>query len=91
MDYQKIIHLLDNMPNQPFTFRTNLVEINDDACETYNTNRQIKSKTSKLKVGFCDYSDAYTFLKEAISIAAVPTPAVNLNDNDKEVVFKNCA
>ena len=39
MEYQKIINLLDNTPNQPFKFRTkNWVEINDDAQGTYNTN-----------------------------------------------------
>ena len=32
MEYQKVINLLDNTPNQPFKFRTNnWVEINDDA------------------------------------------------------------
>ena len=32
MEYQKIINLLDNTPNQPSKFRTeNYVEINDDS------------------------------------------------------------
>ena len=39
MEYQKIINLLDNAPNQPTKFRTkNWVEINDDSRGTYNTN-----------------------------------------------------
>ena len=39
MEYQKIINLLDNTPNQPNKFRTkNYVEINDDVRGTYNTN-----------------------------------------------------
>ena len=43
MEYQKIINLLDNTPNQPTKFRSkNWVEINDDARGTYNTNSQIK-------------------------------------------------
>ena len=38
MEYQKIINLLDNTPNQPSKFRTkNWVEINDDPRGTYNT------------------------------------------------------
>ena len=50
MEYQQIINLLDNSPNQSFKFRTkNWVEINDDACGTYNTNSQIKFNTSMLK------------------------------------------
>ena len=47
MEYQKTINLLDNTPNQPSKFRTkNWVEINDDSRGTYNTNSQIKFKTS---------------------------------------------
>ena len=43
MEYQKIINLLDNTPNQPTKFRSkNWVEINDDARGTHNTNSQIK-------------------------------------------------
>ena len=34
MEYQKIINLLDNTPNQPTKFKTkNYVEINNDARE----------------------------------------------------------
>ena len=50
MKYQKIINFLDNTPNQPSKFRRkNWVEINDDAHVMYNTNSQIKFKTSLLK------------------------------------------
>ena len=60
MEYQKIINLLDNTPNQPTKFRTkNWVETNDDARGTYNTNSQTKFKTSMLKSSSCDYSDAH--------------------------------
>ena len=46
MEYQKMINLLDNTPNQPTKFGTkNWVEINDDSWGTYNTNSQIKFKT----------------------------------------------
>ena len=55
MEYQKIISLLDNIPNQPTKFRTkNWVEINDDARQTYGTNSQIKFKTLMLKLSLCD-------------------------------------
>ena len=39
IEYQKIIILLDNKPNEPN-------EPNDDSLGTYNTNSQIKFKTS---------------------------------------------
>ena len=60
MEYQKIMNLLDNTPNQITKFRTkNWVEINDDLCGTYNTNSQIKFKNSMLRSSLCAYSDAY--------------------------------
>ena len=50
MEYQKIINLLDNAPNQPSKFITkNCVEINHDARRMYNANIQIKFKSSTLK------------------------------------------
>ena len=69
MKYQKIIYLLDNKPNQPSKFRTkNWIEINDDARGTYNTNTQIKFKTSMLKSSLCDYSDAHILVSGTIAI-----------------------
>ena len=60
MEFQKIINLLDNTPNQPSEFKTkNWVEINDESRGTYNKNNQIRFKISILKSSSCDYSDAY--------------------------------
>ena len=85
MEYQKIINLLHNAPNQPTKFRTkNSVEINDDARLTYNTNSQIKFKTSMLKSSLCDCSDAYILVTVAVLAAGG-------GNNGIEVVFKNCA
>ena len=66
------------------------VEINDDSRGTYNANSQIKFQTSMLRLGLCDYSDAYILVKGTISIERVAAPAA-ADNNDKEVVFKNCA
>ena len=39
MEYQKIINLLKNTPNQTSKFRTkNWVEVNDESRGTYNVN-----------------------------------------------------
>ena len=43
-----------------------------------------------LKTIFCDYSDAYIIVKETMTNARVLTPP-EPNNNDKEVVIKNCA
>ena len=69
MEYQNIINLLDNTPNQPTKFRTkNWVEINDDSRGIYNTNSQIKIKTSTIRSSLCDYSDAYILVSGSITI-----------------------
>ena len=50
MEYQKIINCSENAPNQPAKFKKfTWIEINDNSCGTYNTNSQIKFKTSKLR------------------------------------------
>ena len=80
MEYQKIINLLEKTPNQPIKFRTkNLIELNDASRGTYNIN----SKTSMLRSNLCDYSDAYILVKGTITIAPVPPPPANPNNNDK--------
>ena len=95
MEYQKIINLLDNTPNQPTKFRTkNWVEINDDVRGINKTDSQIKFKTPMLEPSLCDYndaylcdySDAYILVKGTISIA--PQKGDNPNNANKEVDFQ---
>ena len=65
MEYQISINLWDNTPNQPSKLEAkNLVEQNDGTREAYNTNSQIKFKTSMLKSSLCDYSEHIYLLKE---------------------------
>ena len=81
--------MLDNTTYQPSKFGTNnWVEINDDVCGMYNTNSQIKFKTSMLKSSLCDYSDGYILVKWTISISE--QIGRNPNNSNKEVVFRNC-
>ena len=81
--------MLDNTPNQPSNFRTkNWVEINDNACGTYNTNSKFKFKTSMLKSSLCDYNDAYILVSGTITVAALAAGGEN---NNVRVIFKNCA
>ena len=90
MEYQKIIKLLDNTPNQPTKFRAkNWVKINDDSRQSHNTNSPIKCKSLMLRSSLCDYSDAYILFKGTISIAK--QTEANPNNGNKELVFKNCA
>ena len=94
MEYQKIINLLENTPNQPTKFRTkNWVEINDDSRGTYNTKTQIKFKTSMLRTSLCHYNDANILVGKTIAITRVGDNDVvrRLNKRNKGVIFKNCA
>ena len=95
MEYQKIMNLLDNTPNQPTKFRKkNWVETSDDARGTYNTNSQIKFKTtSMLKSCLCDYSDAYILVSGTITIteAGADDAAKRLDERNKGAIFKNFA
>ena len=91
MEYQKIINLLDNIPNEPTKFRTkNWVEINDESRGTYNTNSQIRFKTSILRSILCDYIDAYMLVKGTIAVANTAAAGQAANNADKKVMFKNC-
>ena len=92
MEYQKIANLVDDTPNQPSKFRTrNWVEMNDELRRAYNVNSQIKFKTTMLKSSLCDYSDAYILVKGTINVNNTAAAGVLANNNDRKVIFKNCA
>ena len=94
MEYQNMIYLLDSTANEPSKFRSeNQVQINDDLCETYIFNNQIKFKTSMLISSLCDYADVYILVKGIIAItqAGADDAAKQLDKKNKGVIFKNCA
>ena len=77
MEYQKIISFLDNSSNQLSKFKTkNWTKINDQSRGVYNTKSNNRFKTSMLKSGLCDYSDAYILVKGRITVTedAGPKP-----------------
>ena len=93
MEYQKIINLLGNTLNQLSKFRTKTwIEINYQSRGTYNTNKDIRFKTTKLKSSLCDCSDAYILVKGRITITGAGDTVANrqADERNKGVVFKNC-
>ena len=53
-EYQKLINLLDNTPDQLSKFRTKIwIEINDQSRGLYNTNSDIIFKITMLKSSLC--------------------------------------
>ena len=107
MEYQEIINLLDNTPNQLSKFKTkNWIEINDQSRGVYSSGRDIRFKTTMLKSSLCDYDDSYIFFKGRITITGdagpepgpdAPRTAAQLlterqaHERNKDIIFKNCA
>ena len=92
MEYQKIANLIDDISNQPSKFRTRIwVEMNDESRGAYNAASQIKFKTTMLKSSLCDYSDACILVKGTISVNNTAAEGAAVNNNDRKVIFKNCA
>ena len=59
MECQKITNLLGNIPDTVPRFITKKwIEVHDQSGETYNTNKQIRFKTSMLRSDMGDFSDA---------------------------------
>ena len=85
MEYQKIIHLSDNTPNQSSKFRTKTwAEIDDESRGTRNVNNQIKFKTTILKSSLSDYSDAYILVKGNISVNNTAAADANASNTNKK-------
>ena len=71
MEYQKITNLLGNILDRVPKFITKKwIEVHDQSGETYNTNKQIRFKTSMLRSNLCDYTDAYIVAKGKITVSA---------------------
>ena len=69
MEYQKITNLLGNTSDKVSRFITKkVIEVHDQSGGTYNTNKQIRFKTSMLGSDLCDYSDAYIVAKGDVTV-----------------------
>ena len=94
MEYKKIINLLDNASNQPSKLKAKYwPEINYQSRGKYNTNNDIRFKTTMLKFSLCDYIDAYILFKGRITNTGAGTnaDARQADERNKGVTFKNCA
>ena len=55
----------------------NWLEIHDQSGGSYNTNKQIRFKTSMFRSDLCDYSDAYTVVKGTITVQTENSRAID--------------
>ena len=89
MEYQKIINLLGNIPDKvPRYITKTWIQVHDQSGETYNTNKQIRFKTSMLRSDLCDYSDAYIVVKGIVTVSADERDRDELN---KQAILENNA
>ena len=87
MEYQKSMNLLDATSDNVPRFNTKKwIEVHDQSGKIYNTNKQIRFKTSILRSELCDYSDAYIVVRGTINVTDS-----NNNAYDKKRTFKNNA
>ena len=89
MEYQKITNLLGNIPDKVDRFVTKKwIEVRGQSGETYNTNKQIRFKTSLLRSDLCDFSDAYIVVKGIVTVSANERDRDEMN---RQVILKNDA
>ena len=89
MEYQKIRNLLGNIPDKVPRFITKKwIEVYDQSGETYNTNKQIRLKTSMLRSDLCHYSGAYIVVKGMCTVSADERDRDKMN---RQVILKNNA
>ena len=79
--------MLDNTPKEQTKFRTkNWVEINDESRGSYNTNIQIRFKTSISRTSLCDYSDACILAKDTVIVVNTGTAEASSNADKKDYI-----
>ena len=79
MEHHKISKLLNDSTIWKFVTKK-WTEINYLSSSQYSFNKNIRFKTSMLRSGLCDYSDAYIFVKGAITVEG--------DDDDKKKKYK---
>ena len=90
MEYQKIPNLLGKKPDKVPRFPTKKwIEVSDQSGRAYNTNKQIRFKTSMLRSNdLCNYSDAYIVIKGIVTVSGDERDSDEMN---RQVILKNNA
>ena len=72
--------------------KKNRIEISDQSRGVYNSNSDIRFKTTVLKFILCDYSNAYTLVTRRVTVtgAGADASAREADERDKGEIFKNC-
>ena len=87
MEYQIVLNVLHTTSDNVSRFNIKKwIEVLDQSGKIYNTNKQIRFKTSMLQSELCDYSDAYIVVRGTINGTDSKNKAY-----DKKLAFKNNA
>ena len=87
MEFEKIINLLDKTSDNkdlPRFVTKKWIEVFDQSEKNYSPNKEIRIKTSMLRSGLCNYSNAYIIVKGDINVTNPNNAKIN-----KAVAFKN--
>ena len=91
MEYQKITNLFGTTPNEMPRFITKKwVEVHDqsdEANDRHKPNKPMGFKTSMLRSGLCDFSDAYIVVKGEVTV----TGEIDASKKNRPLTFKNNA
>ena len=92
MGCQKIINQLDTTSDNVTKFFTKKwIEVHHQSRKIYNTNKEIRIKTSMLQSDLCDYSDAYIVVEGTITVTYPSAADQIVAVYDKNLAFKNNA
>ena len=89
MEFQKIVDFLDKTSDNkdlPKLVNKKWIEVYDQSLGNYDTNKEIRIKTSMLRSNLCDFSDTYIVVKGTITVT---NP--NNTKRNKSIAFKNNA
>ena len=89
MEYQRIRNLLGHISDKVLRFFSKKwIAVHNQSGETYNTNKQIRFKTSMLRSDLCDFSDAYIVVKGIVTVSADGRDRDEMN---RQAILKNNA
>ena len=87
-EFQKITNFLDTTSDDkdlPKFITKKWIEVYDQSGKNYNTNKEIRIKTSMLRSDLCDFSDANIVVKGNITVVKIYLNIVKIIKKQQEV------
>ena len=90
MEHYIISKLLNDSSVSKFVTKK-WIKINDLSSDQYSVNKNLRFKTSILRSGLCEYSDAHVVVKGTTDLLPAAAAANESDKTEKNVAFKNNA